>query len=52
MKYVTVLVLGILAGLAFSRIPHYLDYYAYHSLPEDWKGPKMRMWKNGVEVHE
>lgn len=32
---------GILTGLAFSRIPHYLDVYANHSLPKpDCEGPK------------
>lgn len=43
MKYVAVLTLGILTGLAFSRIPHYIDYYANHSLPKpDWEAPKIR----------
>lgn len=40
-------VLGILTGLAFSRIPHYLDQYADHSLPAPWEAPKLRRWHNG-----
>lgn len=40
MKYVLVLALGILTGLSFSRIPHYVNYYADHSLPKPYEGAK------------
>lgn len=45
--------LGILTGLAFSRIPHYLDQYANHSLPAPYTGAKasMRNLGSGVEVY-
>lgn len=45
-----VYVIGILTGLAFSRIPHYIDYYANHSLPAPWEGPKLRRWSAGQPV--
>lgn len=42
MRYLAVLTLGILTGLAFSRLPHYLDHYATYSLPKpDYQGPKI-----------
>lgn len=32
---------GVLTGLAFSRIPHYLDHYSTYSLPKpEHEGPK------------
>lgn len=34
---------GIFVGLTFSRIPHYVNQYAEHSLPKpDWEAPKIR----------
>lgn len=46
MKYV-IFALGVLTGLSFSRIPHYVNYYADHSLPKpDWEAPKVKgAWK-------
>lgn len=44
------LTLGILIGLAFSRIPHYVDQYADHSLPLAWVAPKLRRWHHGEPV--
>ena len=41
MKYV-IFALGVLTGLSFSRIPHYVNYYADHSLPNPYEGPKAR----------
>lgn len=41
MKITASFVVGILAGLAFSRIPHYIEVYANHSLPPPYEGPKM-----------
>lgn len=43
MKYILLFTLGILTGLSFSRIPHYVNQYADHSLPKpDWEAPKLR----------
>lgn len=43
MKYAALFTLGILTGLSFSRIPHYVNQYADHSLPRpDWEAPKVR----------
>lgn len=50
MKYV-IFGVGVLTGLAFSRIPHYIDKYAVHSLPPEYEGPKVRRWKDGIEQH-
>ena len=52
MKNAIILAIGILTGLAFSRIPHYVDQYANHSLPPEYKGEKatMRHWNGGVEI--
>lgn len=42
MKYALTFVFGVLTGLSFSRIPHYINQYADHSLPKpDWEAPKM-----------
>lgn len=42
--------LGILTGLAFARIPHYLNVYSQHGLPPvEWQGPRYRHWSNGTE---
>lgn len=42
MKYAITLIVGVWIGLAFSRIPHYLDHYATYSLPKpDYQGPKV-----------
>lgn len=41
MKYLAVLTLGILTGLAFSRIPHYPLFNDMPQTPEDWR-PKVR----------
>lgn len=41
---------GILTGLAFSRIPHYVNQYAEHSLPAAYTGPKKRIYKDGVRI--
>ena len=42
MKYV-IFALGVLTGLSFSRIPHYVNQYADHSLPKpEWEAPKIR----------
>lgn len=40
MRYALTLIAGVWLGLAFSRIPHYVTYYANHSLPPDYEGPK------------
>jgi hypothetical protein len=49
MRYVF-LALGIVTGLAFARIPHYLDQWSTHGLPVvEWNGPKYRHWHNGTE---
>lgn len=51
MKYILLFAGGILTGMAFSRIPHYVDYYANHSLPKpDWEAPKEVFWLNGQRV--
>lgn len=52
MKNALILALGILTGLAFSRIPHYIDQYANHSLPPEYTGEKatMRYYFNGGVV--
>jgi hypothetical protein len=42
MKYLAVLTLGILTGLALSRLPHYPLFNDTPPTPEDWTGPKMR----------
>lgn len=47
--------LFVLAGLAIGavayRIPHYVDDYSQKGLPDrEWAGPRMRRWKNGVEI--
>lgn len=42
MKYLAVLTLGILTGLAFSRMPHYPLFNDTPQTPGDWTGPKMR----------
>lgn len=42
---------GILVGLLVS-VPtrRAAIYYSEHSLPEPWKGPKVRVYHGGVEV--
>lgn len=45
-----IFILGILTGLAFSRIPHYLDEYAAHSLPAAYAGPKHHVYANGERI--
>lgn len=52
MKTAILFALGVLTGLAFSRIPHYVDQYANHSLPKpEYTGEKatMRYFNGGVE---
>lgn len=39
---------GVLTGLAFSRIPHYVNQYADSPLPKEYEGPKSRYWNGGV----
>lgn len=48
-KYVLI-ALGVITGLAFARIPHYVGVYAASGLPPGYKGPKFRYWRDGVEV--
>ena len=43
-------ILGILTGLAMSRIPHYVDQYAEHPLPAAYAGPKFHTYENGVRI--
>lgn len=50
MKLIAGFVVGVLTGLAFSRIPHYYKGYAAKGLPPEYAGPRFRSWKNGVEV--
>lgn len=38
MRYLAVLTLGILTGLAFSRLPHYPLFNDTPQTPEDWAG--------------
>ena len=51
MRYALVLALGIVTGLAFSRIPHYVGPI-FNDLPGDPEGhtPKSRRWDHGVLV--
>lgn len=51
MKYALVLTLGVLTGLAFSRIPHYVGPI-FNDEPGDPEGhtPKERRWDHGVLV--
>lgn len=47
MKYALILALGIVTGLAFSRIPHYPLFRDLPVTPEEWI-PKVRgNWSDG-----
>ena len=47
MKYLAVLTLGILTGLALSRLPHYPLFNDAPQTPEGWE-PKVRgNWSEG-----
>lgn len=41
MKYVLILALGILIGLAFNHLPPLQPFRDQPGDPEDWAGPKM-----------
>lgn len=42
MKYLAVLTLGILTGLALQHLPRRQWFNDTPQTPEDWQGPKMR----------
>lgn len=50
MKYALTLALGILTGMAFSRIPHYPLFRDVPKTPDDWAGPKVRGSWNADDV--
>lgn len=47
MTRVLIFAAGLLAGLAFSRLPHYAVFKDEPKTPEDWS-PKFRRWENGL----
>jgi hypothetical protein len=47
MAKVIAFILGVLTGLAFTRIPHWYFRGDEPETPEDWK-PKYRHWRMGV----
>lgn len=52
MKTLAAFAVGVLTGLAFVRIPHYVDAYADHSLPPERVGDKFLHKTGGGEWSE